>query len=61
MAEITQDYTVEGIPTAEVAVAFADACGLDLPVFRAVHGVLSGKIGVDQLHDLLMNRPLGGE
>lgn len=24
-----------GVPTAEVAVYFADKCGLDLPIFRA--------------------------
>jgi hypothetical protein len=26
--------TVEGVPTASVAVAYADMCGLELPIFR---------------------------
>ncbi len=33
---ITQTMTVEGVPTALVAVRFADKCGLDLPIFRTV-------------------------
>eukprot|EP00957_Ditylum_brightwellii_P176752 13462656-Ditylum_brightwellii.AAC.1 len=35
--EILKDgMTVEGVPTAAVAVLYADACGLDMPLFRAV-------------------------
>ena len=59
--DILKDFTVEGVPTAEVAVYFADQCGLELPLFQAVDAILKGKITPDQLQTLLMNRPLGSE
>lgn len=61
LEDILKDYTVEGVPTAEVAVIFADACGLDLPIFRAVNELLKGQITSKELQNLLMNRPLRGE
>jgi glycerol-3-phosphate dehydrogenase len=39
--------TVEGVPTAKVAVYFADICGLELPIFRAVAGILAGTLKVE--------------
>lgn len=59
--DILKTMTVEGVPTAEVAVYFAEQCGLDLPIFRAVNATLKGQIKLDQLQDLLMNRPLKSE
>ena len=53
--------TVEGVPTAEVAVAYADLCGLELPNFRAVHAIISGKMGPKEAVAMLMGRPLGSE
>ena len=38
IAGICKEMTVEGVPTALVAVHFADICGLDLPIFRTVAG-----------------------
>ena len=44
--EILKHMTVEGVPTASVAVAYADLCGLDLPIFRVVDAVISGRLKV---------------
>jgi glycerol-3-phosphate dehydrogenase (NAD+) len=59
--DILKTTTVEGVPTAEVAVFFADQCGLDLPIFKAVNAMLKGQIKKEELQDLLMNRPLKSE
>ena len=53
--------TVEGIPTAEVAVCFADSCNLDLPIFRLVDALIKGKIEMADAHGCLFGRPLGAE
>ena len=39
---ILQSCTVEGVPTASVAKAFATKCNLDLPLFTAVAMILDG-------------------
>lgn len=44
--EATREATVEGIPTAVVAVQFADRCGLDLPIFSAVAAILAGQLDI---------------
>jgi hypothetical protein len=36
-----------GVPTAQVAVYFADICGLELPIFRAVAGILAGSLKLE--------------
>ncbi|TYZ61021.1 hypothetical protein PybrP1_009601 [[Pythium] brassicae (nom. inval.)] len=59
--DILETTTVEGVPTAEVAVYFAHQCGLDLPIFRAVNAMIKGEIKREELQDLLMNRPLKSE
>jgi glycerol-3-phosphate dehydrogenase (NAD+) len=59
--DITAMTTVEGVPTAQVAVFFADQCGLELPIFRAVAAVLKGTLKIDELHLHLMGRPLKQE
>ena len=61
LEEIMEDYTVEGIPTAEVAVYFSEKCGLELPIFQAVYDVLNGNISTDEIQMILMNRPLQPE
>lgn len=53
--------TVEGIPTAEVAVYYAEMCSLDLPIFRAVHHALKGTMPLENIPNFLMNRPLRSE
>lgn len=39
--------TVEGVPTAKVAVEFARRCGLDLPIFNAVSLIISGELRIE--------------
>ena len=56
LEEIMEDYTVEGIPTAEVAVYFSEKCGLELPIFQAVYDVLNGKISTDEIQMILIDR-----
>lgn len=53
--------TVEGVPTAQVAVIFADMCGLQLPIFRTVNDIIQGKITPEEAVPRLMGRPLGAE
>ena len=43
---LTAEMTVEGVPTAQVAVHLGDRCGLELPIFRAVASILSGEMTV---------------
>ena len=58
---ILQSCTVEGVPTASVAKAFATKCNLDLPLFTAVAMILGGRLNVEDALDHLMSRPLGTE
>ena len=46
--------TVEGVPTAKVAVEYARRCGLELPIFRAVASILSGELALEVLQLLLL-------
>jgi hypothetical protein len=39
--------TVEGVPTAKVAMEFAHRCGLDLPIFTAVQAIVSGELKIE--------------
>jgi glycerol-3-phosphate dehydrogenase len=43
LLDLLKTTTVEGVPTAQVAVYFADKCGLDLPIFRAVASIIEGE------------------
>merc|ERR1712150_24962 len=43
LEDILASSTVEGVPTAKVAVDFAEMCNLNLPIFRTVAAILSGK------------------
>ena len=63
LEDILSTTTVEGVPTAEVAIYFGQICGLqdDLPIFTAVHGILSGTMKPEEAQEFLMGRPLGSE
>jgi glycerol-3-phosphate dehydrogenase (NAD+) len=59
--DICKSMTVEGVPTAAVAVKFADACGLELPLFRAVAAVLDGSMSIPDVRSSLQSRPVNQE
>lgn len=59
--EISKDYTVEGVPTADVAVVYADLCNLDSPIFRTVHKLIHKKLSPEEAVNVLMGRPLNTE
>ncbi|GMH89153.1 hypothetical protein TrVE_jg11727 [Triparma verrucosa] len=61
LSEILASTTVEGVPTAGVAVYYADRCGLDLPIFRTAFDVINGRLTAKEARAALMNRPLGKE
>lgn len=61
LKDILAETTVEGVPTAEVAMHFANECKLDLPIFAAVSGILNGTIEPKSAMKLIMERPLGIE
>merc|ERR1712046_402521 len=48
---ILADATVEGVPTAEVAMNFAEKCGLEdqLPIFSMVFGIIKGKVKLEEV------------
>jgi glycerol-3-phosphate dehydrogenase (NAD+) len=57
--DILASSTVEGVPTAKVAVAFAERCNLHLPIFRTVANILDGKLKASEfLMSSMMTRPL---
>lgn len=45
----------------QVAVTYADACGLKLPIFRTVAAILSGRMTLAQAESHLMDLPLSKE
>jgi glycerol-3-phosphate dehydrogenase (NAD+) len=59
--EITKEMTVEGVPTAKVALEFAHRCGLDLPLFQTVASILNGELSLKEAQMQLMGRPLSHE
>jgi glycerol-3-phosphate dehydrogenase len=44
-----------------VAVTYADACDLKLPIFRTVASVLSGEMTLEEAENHLMGLPLTNE
>mmetsp|Transcript_22326 Transcript_22326/g.46935 ORF Transcript_22326/g.46935 Transcript_22326/m.46935 type:complete len:428 (-) Transcript_22326:131-1414(-) len=54
--DIQKDCTVEGIATVDVAVIYADMCGLELPIFRCVHALIHKKITPEEAVLDLMGR-----
>jgi glycerol-3-phosphate dehydrogenase (NAD+) len=55
--DIQKNTTVEGIATADVAILYADMCGLELPIFRCVHALIHKRITPKQALVDLMGRP----
>lgn len=51
----------EGVYTAAAVVARADAGGIDMPVCRAVAGIVAGDVGVDAAIQGLLDRPFKAE
>lgn len=52
--DIQRDCTVEGIATADVAIVYADMCGLELPIFRCVHSLIHKRITPEEAIMALM-------
>lgn len=63
LEKILGEATVEGVPTAEVAMHFAKKCGLEdqLPIFSTVCALLNGSVKLEDVQQRLMSRPLGTE
>jgi glycerol-3-phosphate dehydrogenase (NAD+) len=61
LEDILAGSTVEGVPTAEVAIHFAKMCNLELPIFTVVHGLINGSVTKDEAAIKLMGRRLGTE
>ncbi len=51
----------EGVPTAAVAVELAEKHGLQLPIFKAVHAILQGRLEVHDASRYLFSLPLSEE
>ncbi|GGH33101.1 glycerol-3-phosphate dehydrogenase [NAD(P)+] [Alsobacter metallidurans] len=51
----------EGAFTARALVEMARSAGVDLPICEAVDAVLSGRVGIDDVVERLMTRPLKSE
>lgn len=59
LEDILAKTTVEGVPTAKVAVDFAEMCNLHLPIFQTVNNILTGKLQPEEfVHISMMQRPL---
>ena len=56
--DIQKDFTVEGVATADVAIAYAEMCGLKLPLFEVVHALIHKELTPEQAIFQLMSRPL---
>ena len=54
--DITKNMTVEGVPTANVAIIYADLCNLELPIFREIHRIICGKVNPADSIPYLMGR-----
>lgn len=55
--DVLKTMTIEGVPTASVAVDFADKCGLEMPIFRSVAALLKGTLSIDDFDLYLLGRP----
>lgn len=51
----------EGVHTAGVVVELAEKYNIDMPISRAVHEIVEGRLAVDQAIGDLLNRPLKAE
>jgi len=59
--DIQKDYTVEGVATADVAMVYAEMCGLELPLFSVVHALIHKTIDADKAVEMMMGRSLKPE
>ncbi|GAA1997163.1 NAD(P)H-dependent glycerol-3-phosphate dehydrogenase [Brevibacterium samyangense] len=55
-AEARSNRTVEGVKSSGAVLALGAAHGVELPITQAVVGVLTGRVGVDELAELLLAR-----
>jgi glycerol-3-phosphate dehydrogenase (NAD(P)+) len=51
----------EGVHTASALVEMASGRGIDMPIAKAVHAVISGETTVDEAIEALLSRPLRAE
>lgn len=59
--DITASTTVEGVFSAKVAVSYADACDLKLPIFRTVASILAGEMTLAEAESHILGLPLTKE
>jgi glycerol-3-phosphate dehydrogenase (NAD(P)+) len=56
-----RNSVAEGVATAGAVARIAEARGIDMPICRAVHAIIEGKVDVDTAIGELMSRPLKAE
>ena len=61
LEDLLREKTVEGVPTAQVAVAYAQKCGIEAPFFTVIYQLLNGEVKPDEAQRILMCRPLKSE
>ena len=57
LASATQGRLVEGVFTASILVAMAQAHGVEMPIAASVDAVVSGRLGIDGAIEALLARP----
>jgi glycerol-3-phosphate dehydrogenase (NAD+) len=61
LEDILKTTTVEGVPTAAVAVYYSEMCGLECPLFTTVEAIINGRLDPSKAQEMLMSRKLGKE
>jgi len=61
LKELLRDTTVEGVPTAHVALHLAHQHNVELPIFKCIAQILDDSLTLDKAIDLMMSCPLGTE
>jgi glycerol-3-phosphate dehydrogenase (NAD(P)+) len=51
----------EGVDSAKSVTALAESLGIDMPICRAVAGLVGGRVTIDDVIAGLLSRPFGGE
>jgi glycerol-3-phosphate dehydrogenase (NAD(P)+) len=57
----SRSSVTEGVYTAAALVRLARAKSVDMPIAEAVHGIIEGRLTVDEAITALMQRPLKAE
>ncbi|MGF1455786.1 MAG: hypothetical protein ACFB6R_10460 [Alphaproteobacteria bacterium] len=52
---------MEGVYTADAVLVLSERFGVDMPITRAVAGIVAGGLQVDDAIETLLNRPLRPE